>query len=170
MKLNPAQQLIAEFSIVMENREAVVAVADGSRFPFAAALKGISLGDKRPKEDTYGAPHEYTGAYTWDYLPRHSRKIIPFRGEMDYGGYGGQPFTPLKYTVQAFTKAWIESAVRDENMLAAWNAAAEEHPMVKSLVTSLCNSSTPLKFGAPDPFTGRYNLEEDDDNCLKTNQ
>ena len=64
MKLNPAQQLIAEFSIVMENREAVVAVADGSRFPFAAALKGISLGDKRPKEDTYGAPHEYTGAYT----------------------------------------------------------------------------------------------------------
>ena len=136
---------------------------------------------------TPGAPHEYTGAYTlgceicgghhtgehaweWDYLPRHSRKIIPFRGEMDYGGYGGQPFTPLKYTVQAFTKAWIESAVRDENMLAAWNAAAEEHPMVKSLVTSLCNSSTPLKFGAPDPFTGRYNLEEDDDNCLKTNQ
>ena len=62
MKLNPAQQLIAEFAIVMENREAVVAVADGSRFPFAAALKGISLGDKRPKEDTLGAPREYTGA------------------------------------------------------------------------------------------------------------
>ena len=72
MKLNPAQQLIAEFEILMENREAVVAVAESRRwcstprcrFPFAAALKGISLGDKRPKEDTYGAPHEYTGAYT----------------------------------------------------------------------------------------------------------
>ena len=58
MKLNPAQQLIAEFEILMENREALYEGHVTSIMGLAQTVR-THAPQRRP-----GAPHEYTGAYT----------------------------------------------------------------------------------------------------------